>query len=104
MPLITNFWSPCQPLQFADLAGCVPGSAGWHDAAVEAVSALGLSAAVDAGYLGSGAARAALVVAEDPLFGSVSWSATAVTASADAYLPGDSGGASCRRCRPCFRP
>lgn len=54
-----------------------------------AIPALGVFAAVDVCYLASGEARAGLVVAADPLFGSVSWSVTAVTASARAYVPGE---------------
>lgn len=52
-------------------------------------AAAGIFAAVDVCYLGSGAARAALVAAPDPLFSSVCWSATTVTAAAEEYVPGE---------------
>ena len=46
-------------------------------------------AAVDVCYLGTGGARAGLAVARDPLFSSVAWSATAMTATAADYQPGE---------------
>jgi deoxyribonuclease V len=49
----------------------------------------GVFAAVDVAYLGTGECRAAIVAADEPSFGLVLWSATAVTAVAEAYVPGE---------------
>lgn len=67
------------------------GSVRWDHARVasrDLPAVVGQFAAVDVCYLDSGEARAALVVASDPLFGSVGWSRTVISAVTADYDPG----------------
>ena len=52
-------------------------------------SAAGVFAAGDVHYLDAGGARAALVTASDPRFGTVAWSKTAIAPAAAPYRPGE---------------